>query len=123
MFNEASFAVSQNTLNLRNRSSRHWWTARPGDRYPAAQPLLNPLNIIPQMTSANVQNYANPSMPTGTPYFNQNTIYSLVDNISKIYGTHTSRWEFIPNTPGENSKRLTSDIWKTQLQHRQQQPG
>ncbi len=41
------------------------------------------------MTFSSVQNSANPSLNDGTPYFNQNTIYSFTDNISKIKGTHT----------------------------------
>ena len=87
LFNEASFAVSQNTLNygpadpaLVNRTDL-------GIDIPQRDPALNPLNIIPQMTFSE-QNYANPS-PAGTnPYFNQNTIWSGVDNISKVKGSH-----------------------------------
>ena len=44
--------------------------------------------MIPDMTFGSVQNYANPTMSDGTPYFNQNTIYSFIDNMSKIYGSH-----------------------------------
>ena len=40
------------------------------------------------MTFSSIQNYANPSMNDGTPYFNQNTIYSFIDNVSKIHGSH-----------------------------------
>ncbi len=50
---------------------------------------MNPLNLIPQLTFSSVQNYANPSLAGTNPYFNQNTIWSGVDNVSKIYGTHT----------------------------------
>ncbi len=88
LFNEASFAVSQNTLNygpefpnLVNRTDL-------GINIPARDPALNPLNIIPQMSFSSVQNYANPSLANTNPYFNQNTIWSGTDNISKVKGTH-----------------------------------
>ena len=92
LFNEASFAVSQNTLNygpefpnLVNRTDL-------GINIPARNPALNPLNIIPQMSFSSVQNYANPSLANTNPYFNQNTIWSGIDNISKISGTHTYKF-------------------------------
>ena len=57
---------------------------------PQRNPSLNVLNAIPDMTfSGNIQNSANPSMSDGTPYFNQNTIYSFIDNVSKVWGTHS----------------------------------
>ena len=87
LFNEASFAVSQNTLNygpefpnLVNRTDL-------GINIPARNPALNPLNLIPQMTFSE-QNYANPSLAGTNPYFNQNTIWSGTDNISKVAGNH-----------------------------------
>ena len=88
LFNEASFAVSQNSLrfypefpNLVNRTDL-------GIDIPQRNPALNPLNLIPDMSFSSVQNYANPSMHDGTPYFNQNTVYSFIDNISKVHGSH-----------------------------------
>ena len=88
LFNEASFAVSQNTLNygpefpnLVNRSDL-------GINIPARNPAINPLNMIPQMSFSSVQNYANPSLASTNPYFNQNTIWSGIDNISKVHGSH-----------------------------------
>jgi hypothetical protein len=87
LFNEASFAVSQNTLNygpefpnLVNRTDL-------GIDIPQRNPALNPLNIIPQM-SFSEQNAANPSLAGTNPYFNQNTIWSGIDNISKVKGSH-----------------------------------
>ncbi len=89
LFNETSFAVSQNTLNygpefpnLVNRTDL-------GINIPARNPALNPLNEIPQLSFSSIANYANPSLAGTNPYFNQNTIWSGVDNVSKIYGTHT----------------------------------
>ncbi len=88
LFNETSFAVSQNTLNygpefpdLVNRTDL-------GINIPSRNPALNPLNIIPQMSFSSVQNYANPSLAGTNPYFNQNTIWSGLDNVSKIVGSH-----------------------------------
>src|SRR5260370_12416715 len=45
--------------------------------------------MIPNMTFSGIANPANPSLSDGTPYFNRNTIYSFVDNLSKIWRTHT----------------------------------
>jgi hypothetical protein len=87
LFNEASFAVSQNTLTFEPELPQLVNRTALGINIPQRNPSLNPQNLIPDMTF-NVQNYANPSMNDGTPYFNQNTIYSLVDNISKVYGSH-----------------------------------
>ena len=56
---------------------------------PQRNPALNPLNIIPAMTFSSIQNYANPSTSVdGTPYVNWNRVYTLVDNLSKVKGTH-----------------------------------
>jgi len=85
LFNEISIVVSQNTLTFGPldlaRSDR--------TKLGILIPQRNPLNIIPNMTFGGIQNYANPSLNNGIPYFNQNTIYSLTENISKIHGTHT----------------------------------
>jgi len=89
MFNEASFAVSQNTLTFSPEFPDLVNRTKLGINIPQRNPSLNPLNLIPDMTFSSIQNYANPTMNDGTPYFNQNTIYSLIDNVSKIYGTHT----------------------------------
>ena len=44
------------------------------------------------MSFSGVSNYANPSLATGLPYYNANAIFSFVDNVSKIAGTHS--WKF-----------------------------
>lgn len=87
-FNEASFAVSQNTLNFSPQFPDLVNRVKLGILIPQRNPALNPLNLIPDMTFSSIQNYANPSLSDGTPYFNQNTIYSFTDNVSKIYGSH-----------------------------------
>jgi hypothetical protein len=88
LFNEASFAVSQNTLNFSPEFPDLVNRTKLGILIPQRNPSLNPLNLIPDMTFSSIQNYANPTMNDGTPYFNQNTIYSFVDNVSKIYRSH-----------------------------------
>lgn len=89
LFNEASFAVSQNTLNFGPEFPNLMNRTDLGVNIPERNPALNPLNLIPAMTFSSVQNYANPSTSVdGTPYYNQNTIYSLVDNVSKVKGSH-----------------------------------
>ena len=60
-----------------------------GINIPQRNPSLNPLNLIPNMTFSGIQNYANPSMYDGVPYYNDNTLYTFIDNVSKIHGTHT----------------------------------
>jgi hypothetical protein len=88
MFNDTSFAISQNTLNYSPEFPDQVDRTKLGITIQQRNPALNPLNLIPNMTFSSIQNYANPSMSDGTPYFNQNTIYSFTDNISKIHGSH-----------------------------------
>ena len=88
LFNEASFAVSQNTLNYAPEFPDLLNRTKLGIDIPQRDPALNPLNLIPQMSFSSVQNYANPSLSTSTPYYNQNTVYSFVDNVSKVKGSH-----------------------------------
>ncbi|MCU1263373.1 MAG: TonB-dependent receptor, partial [Bryobacterales bacterium] len=89
LFNEVSVAVSQNTLTFTPLDVSKVDRTKLGVNIPQRNPSLNPLNIIPDMTFSSVQNAANPSLNDGTPYFNQNTIYSVTDNVSKIKDTHT----------------------------------
>jgi hypothetical protein len=89
VFNEAFVAVSQNTLTFTPEFPDRVNRTKLGINIPQRNPALNPLNLIPDMTFSSVQNYANPTMNDGTPYFNQNTIWTFVDNMSKILGTHT----------------------------------
>jgi hypothetical protein len=88
LFNEASFAVSQNTLNYGPEFPNLVSRTALGIDIPARNPALNPLNLIPQMSFSSIQNYANPSLASTNPYFNQNTIWSGIDNVSKVKGSH-----------------------------------
>jgi hypothetical protein len=92
LFNEASVAVSQNTLIFEPQDYSKVDRTKLGINIPQRNPALNPYNIIPDMTFSSVQNAANPSLNDGTPYFNRNTIYSATDNVSKILNTHTLRF-------------------------------
>ena len=94
LFNEMSVAVSQNTLTFSPFDLAKVDRTKLGIDIPQRNPALNPLNIIPNMTFGGIQNYANPSLNNGVPYFNQNTIYTVTENISKIQGTHTLKAGF-----------------------------
>lgn len=89
LFNEASAAVSQNTLTYGPLDPSLIDRTKLGITLAQRDAAQNPLNAIPNMSFGGIQNYANPSMSDGTPYFNQNTIYSFTDNLSKVWQTHT----------------------------------
>jgi len=89
LFNEASFGVSQNSLYYYPENPDAVDRTKLGILIPQRNPSINPLSMIPNMSFSSVQNYANPSMSDGTPYFNRNTIYHFVDNLSKIAGKHS----------------------------------
>jgi hypothetical protein len=91
LFNEASVAVSQNTLTYTPLDPSALDRTKLGITIAQRNPSLNPLNLIPDMSFGGIQNAANPSLSDGTPYFNQNTIYSFIDNVSKVTGTHTMK--------------------------------
>ncbi len=89
-FNEVTIAVSQNTLTYSPLNPAAVDRTALGVLIPQRNASLNVLNAIPDMSfSGNIQNPANPSMSDGTPYFNQNTIYSFIDNVSKVWHTHS----------------------------------
>jgi hypothetical protein len=89
-FNEMSIAVSQNTLTYAPLDPSLVDRTKLGVALAQRNPPLNVQNSIPDMSfGGNTQNPANPSMSDGTPYFNQNTIYSFIDNVSKVWQTHT----------------------------------
>ena len=89
LFNEALLAFSQNTLNFAPEYPDLMNRTKLGILIPQRNPSINPLNLMPDMTFSSIQNYANPSPYDRTPGFWQNNIYSFIDNVSKIYGTHT----------------------------------
>ena len=88
LFNEAAYSISQNTHTYTPEFPDRFNRTKLGILIPERNPALNPLDLIPRMTFSSVQNYANPSVANTTPYFNRNTIYSFVDNISKVHGSH-----------------------------------
>src|SRR5260370_1532374 len=81
--------VSQHTLTYYPQDPNAVDRIKLGILIPQRNPALNPGNLIPNMTFNSIQNYANPSLSNGTPYFNQNTIYQLSDALSKVTGTHS----------------------------------
>ena len=89
MFNELIAGVSQNTLTYSPEDYSKVDRTKLGINIPQRNPSLNPFNIIPNMTFGSIANAANPSLSDGTPYYNRNTIYSFVDNVSWILSTHT----------------------------------
>jgi len=89
-FNEASLAASQNQLTFSPLDLAAVDRTALGINIAQRNPSLNVLNAIPNMTfSGNIANPANPTMNDGTPYFNQNTIFSFFDNVSRVRGTHS----------------------------------
>ncbi|HEV3144256.1 MAG TPA: carboxypeptidase-like regulatory domain-containing protein, partial [Gemmataceae bacterium] len=88
-FNEASLAASQNQLTYGPLDPSLVDRTKLGITLAQRNPALNTLNAIPDMSFGGIQNAANPSMSDGTPYFNQNTIFSFIDNVSKVWGTHS----------------------------------
>ncbi len=88
-FNEVVFGISQNTLTYEPDDYSTVDRTKLGIDIPQRNPALNPNNMIPNFSFGGIQNAANPSLSDGTPYWNRNTIYSLVENLSKIYRTHT----------------------------------
>ena len=88
-FNEVVVAISQNTLTYAPLNPDLFDRTKLGITLAQRNPAQNVLNAIPNMSFGGIQNAANPSMSDGTPYFNQNTIYSFTDNVSKIWGTHS----------------------------------
>ena len=55
------------------------------------------------------------------PYFNQNTIYSFIDNISKVKGTHVFKVGIYYEHTQEDPERQRGQHGHPQLQYRHQQ--
>ena len=106
-FNEASFAISQNTLTYEPLDPTLIDRSKLGITLGQRNPSLNVLNAIPNMTFGGIPNSANPSMSDGTPYFNQNTIYSFTDNVSKVRDTHTFKAGVYYERTGRRSRAPT----------------
>jgi hypothetical protein len=88
VFNEASVAVSQNTLTYGPLDVSKLDRTKLGIDIAQRNPSLNPLNLIPNMSFGGIANAANPSLSNGTPYFNRNTIFSVIDNVTRVAGAH-----------------------------------
>src|SRR5260370_17427132 len=91
MFNEFIFGVSQNKLFYFPENPAPITRAVTGIELPQFNPALNPADLIANI-SFNRTNAANPSLSNGLPYYNSNTIFSVVENVSKIAGTHTYKF-------------------------------
>lgn len=94
LFNELILGVSLNRLDYYPVDPSKIDRAKLGVNIAQWNPGLNDGNYIPNMTFGGVQNVANPSLSDGVPYNNSNIILSLVDNVSKIYKTHTFKFGF-----------------------------
>lgn len=92
MFNEAILGVSQNKLTYFAEFPERVSRQATGINLPQWYPAQNPAGLLPNMSFSGVPNYANPSMSNGVPYYNSNTIFSLVENVSKISGTHSYKF-------------------------------
>ena len=90
-FNEFIFGVSQNKLFYYPEDPSSLTRAATGITLPQFNPALNPADLIANI-SFNRTNAANPSLSNGLPYYNSNTIFSVVENISKIARTHTYKF-------------------------------
>ncbi len=88
LFSESIFGASQNKLFAWPESPERVKRSTTGVQVPQWYPGNNASGLIPNMTFSSVPNYANPSMHAGIPYYNSNTIFSFVENLSKIHGTH-----------------------------------
>jgi hypothetical protein len=89
LFNEILIGYSYNQIahdpeepDLVNRTKL-------GINIPQRNPALNPSNLIPNMTFGGIANPVNLSMSNPMPNFLKNPLYSLVDNLSKVWDTHT----------------------------------
>lgn len=99
-----TWAISRSMINTfifgAGQAWRRYWPEYPekvnraatGIQVPQWNPGLNPGRAIPNMTFGGVPNYANPSMGNGIPYHGVNTLFSFVDNLSKIRGKHSFKF-------------------------------
>lgn len=87
-FNEFIFGVSENLRWYYPEIKEQFTRKGTGIDIPQWYPANEPDGYIPNMTFSGVTNYANPSMANTIPYYNANTIFSFVDNVSKVAGKH-----------------------------------
>lgn len=89
LINEFIFGVSQNKLIFYPKYPERLSRKATGIDIPQWNPSINSMGWIPNMSFSSVPNYANPSVHNCMPYYNTNTIFSFVENLSKIWGTHS----------------------------------
>ncbi len=108
MLNEAVFGVSQNKLVFFPENPEALSRKATGIDIPQWNSEVNPMGWIPNMTFSSVPNFANPSVHNGLPYYNTNTIFSFVDNLSKVWGTHaTMAGIYVERTRKDQSSNAT----------------
>jgi hypothetical protein len=90
LLNEFVFGVSENKLVFYPQNPDVLSRTTTGIDIPQWNAGVNPMGWIPNMTFSSVPNYANPSVHNGLPYYNTNAIYSFVENLTKIWGTHAT---------------------------------
>jgi hypothetical protein len=92
LFNELILGVSQNKLFYFPENPDAVSRSVKGIQLGQWYPELNPDGYIPNMSFSSVPNYANPSMANGVPYYNSNTIFSVVENMTKLIGRHAFKF-------------------------------
>jgi hypothetical protein len=90
LLNEFVFGVSQNKLVFYPQNPEVLSRKATGIDLPQWNPSINSMGWIPNMTFSSVPNFANPTVHNGMPYYNTNTIFNFVENLSKVWGTHTT---------------------------------
>lgn len=92
VFNELILGVSQNHLTYKPVFPDKVDRTKLGINVPQFNSSLNAGNFIPNFAFGGVQNAASVNMSDGVPYDNSNLILSVVENLSKIWKTHTFRF-------------------------------
>ena len=88
LVNDFKFGVSQNKLVFYPENPEAISRKATGINLPQWNPNVNPMGFTPNMTFSSVPNFADPSLHNSLPYYNTNTIFSIVENLTKIQGTH-----------------------------------
>ena len=88
LVNDFKFGVSQNKLVFYPENPEAISRKATGINLPQWNPSVNPMGFTPNMTFSSVPNFADPSLHNSLPYYNTNTIFSIVENLTKIQGTH-----------------------------------
>ena len=113
LYNEFIFGVSENKLVFAPQYPDLLSKAATGINIPQWNPAVNPMGWIPGMTFSGINNYANPSEYQDMPYYNTNAIYSFVENLGKVWNTHTFKLGvYIERTRKDqaNNDKIRGDI-------------